>query len=379
MKSILMIHQSSELYGSDKTFLSLVKYFIKFKVNVIAVIPSNGPLEIELLNVGATVIIRPILKAQRSMFSIKTLFYLFKSFLSSLFFYNSLIKNKKINYVYSNTIAVLDGAIIKLISKEKVKHIWHIHEILEDLGFFNKIYGHMIGQYADLVITNSKATKHYVERLTCKSEICVIYNGIDPTPYKNTKEPTNKKNKGDRLVIGLVGRMNDWKGHCLLLKAFELIDIDEMNLKIIFKGSPSPSKAGYAEILQSISNNRYRENIEIVSFQKDPATVWSDIDICVVPSTKPEPFGLVVIEAMAARIPVIAANHGGPSELIDDEVTGFLFTPNNAESLAACIEKSIANFDKIGAMVDAAERNVLTNYTEKVFAEKTHAAIISAR
>jgi glycosyltransferase involved in cell wall biosynthesis len=61
---------------------------------------------------------------------------------------------------------------------------------------------------------------------------------------------------------------------------------------------------------------------------------YQSLDIFVLPSIQPEPFGLVVIEAMDKRLPVIATNHGGPVEIIDNGKDGYLVPFDTAETMA---------------------------------------------
>jgi glycosyltransferase involved in cell wall biosynthesis len=71
--------------------------------------------------------------------------------------------------------------------------------------------------------------------------------------------------------------------------------------------------------------------------------VWDASDIAVIPSTEPEPFGMVALEAMAAVKPVIAANHGGLAEIVVEGETGFLVTPGSAIELAEAIKLLVAD------------------------------------
>ncbi len=62
--------------------------------------------------------------------------------------------------------------------------------------------------------------------------------------------------------------------------------------------------------------------------------IWDVTTIAVVPSTEPEPFGLVAIEAMLEKKPVVASNHGGLKEIVINDETGFLIEPHNSKALA---------------------------------------------
>ena len=78
-----------------------------------------------------------------------------------------------------------------------------------------------------------------------------------------------------------------------------------------------------------------------MTFTNDPSSYFIDCDLVLVPSTSPESFGRVAIEAFSYGRPVIAANHGGLSEIVIHNETGYLFEPNNSESLAESIQKYI--------------------------------------
>src|SRR5207302_9415189 len=77
----------------------------------------------------------------------------------------------------------------------------------------------------------------------------------------------------------------------------------------------------------------------ISDFRRDMPRVLAAYDIFVLPSTSPEPFGLVILEAMASGKPVVATAPGGPSEVVVDGETGYLVPPSSPVDLAAAIEK----------------------------------------
>jgi len=79
-------------------------------------------------------------------------------------------------------------------------------------------------------------------------------------------------------------------------------------------------------------------------------------DLVVVPSREPEPFGRVAIEAMSFGVPVIAANHGGLSEIVEDGRSGYLFEPNSADSLAQALEKFLRSSSRDQMSASARER-----------------------
>ena len=124
MKKILFINQSAELYGSDQTLLLLLKNIDKSKFLPLVVLPNEGPLKTELEKLHIQVVVAPILKLYRDMFSFKNIIKFVKDFFSGYSTLQKLHKLHKFDIIYSNTLAVLIGAFF---SKQKGnKHLWHL-------------------------------------------------------------------------------------------------------------------------------------------------------------------------------------------------------------------------------------------------------------
>jgi glycosyltransferase involved in cell wall biosynthesis len=91
-------------------------------------------------------------------------------------------------------------------------------------------------------------------------------------------------------------------------------------------------------------------------------TLIGKADIVVVPSLWEEAFGLIVAESMASGTPVIASRIGGIPELIENDVSGHLFEPGNAEELAFKIVKLLSDKQKQAAMSEAAQEKVVRQF-----------------
>ncbi|RLD27265.1 MAG: hypothetical protein DRI75_09965 [Bacteroidetes bacterium] len=350
-KTILFIHQSSELYGSDKTLFYLAREVNNNpNFNAIVVIPNNGPLKELLENNNIKVIISPIVKVSRSMFTIKNIFRLPFIIYSATRKLNKALKNTKIDIVHSNTLAVLVGAFYS--KQNKIKHIWHVHEIISKPKIVSKLFPMIVNYFSKIVIYNSNATKTSLsdkhKRLASKS--VTILNGLNRdeklTPISEIRRIRNEvfKFEEKNIVLGLVGRINNWKGHHLLLDSFKRLIEEFDNIKLVFIGSaPAGQENLVKELQEKISLYNLQGACKIIPFQKDIWKIWDSINVAVIPSTEPEPFGLVALEAMLASKAVVAANHGGLKEIVENEITGLLFEPSNKEDLIKKIKKLIVD------------------------------------
>ena len=99
-----------------------------------------------------------------------------------------------------------------------------------------------------------------------------------------------------------------------------------------------PGQERYQHELEELINNHgLNDTIKIIPFTTNLRAIWEVTDIGIVPSTEAEPFGLVAIEAMLEKKPVVASNHGGLTEIVVNNLTGFLVEPHNNKDLAKAI------------------------------------------
>lgn len=355
MKSILFIHQSAELYGSDKTILMFISSLDKQKYKSIVVLPFDGPLKKEFEKNGIEVVISPVLKLYRKMFTPKNILKFFNEHTEGLKKLEELHKQHKFDIVYSHTLASLIGIVFA--RKNKIKHLWHVQEIIAKPVLFNKGFVRILSMKCNNVaVYDSKTTMEFWikgnKKLAKKSEF--VCNGLDvkqkpepnPADVKIIRNQFYKVDENE-LVIALVGRINSWKGQQLLLDAFYKISSKYDNIKLVFIGSAPPNQEFFElDLKEKIQKYNLTEKVIIIPFQENIWRFWDAIDIAVVPSTEPEPFGMVAIEAMLSKKPVIAANHGGLTETVVHDHNGLLFTPNNSDDLANALEVLINDQEK---------------------------------
>lgn len=354
MKSILFIHQSAELYGSDKTILMFISRLDRKKYFPVVILPFDGPLKTEMEKNGIKVVIAPVLKLYRKMFTPKNLLAFASEYKKGLDVLDALHQEHNFKLVYSHTLAALIGFLFA--RKRKITHLWHVQEILARPRLINRAFTWLLSRPSNhKAVYDSKETmRFWIEGepgLAAKSDF--VWNGLDVSQkIDHTPEQIAAVRKDyfkaddNEIVIGLIGRINSWKGQPLLLDAFKILTQSHDNIRLVYVGSPPPNQDFFLTGLENrIDEYGLKENVTIVPFQQDIWKFWDSLDIAVVPSTEPEPFGMVAIEAMMARKPVVAANHGGLTEIVVDGETGFRFAPGNKEALAASLEKLIVNPD----------------------------------
>jgi len=383
MKSIVFFHQSSELYGSDKTLLYLVGRLVESKsYNVTVVLSDEGPLVKELEGRGVNVVYCDVIKLSRSLFSSLKILLLPYQILKSYFKLRRVFKGVRVDIVHSNTLAVLIGAFYAKF--QGIKHIWHVHEIIEKPKFVSYTYSKLLKYFADTIVVNSHATEKNILKYdqSLQEKTTVVWNGLSreraPSNDQEIRGVRNyifnfpdEKNNGESVYIGLVGRINKWKGHELLLEAFKRVQLSHPDTKLVFIGSTATAQEHLKDsLLESIESSVGGDVCRIVPFQDDIWSVYDGLDIVVVPSTEPEPFGLVAVEAMLSKKPVVAANHGGLAEIVIDDETGLLFEPSKSEALTSCLIDLIQNSKKRAIYANAGEHRALEVFSLDLYASK---------
>jgi glycosyltransferase involved in cell wall biosynthesis len=366
MKALLIIHQSAELYGSDKTLLLLLSELDKSEFLPVVILPGDGPLKTELEARGIKVYLLPVLKVYRKMFTPKNMLAFVKDIRISVKFLKGLNKQYKFSLVYSNTLAVLLGMIIA--QRLKIKHIWHVHEIIVHPKPIAAAYPVLLNKFTDVVICNSQATKNNLtQRKPALEQKCVVvYNGLEAVAPTITDTDSTRNALGflpTDVVVTLVGRISRLKGHKWLLNTY-INHLKDTNLKLLFVGSPVPGQEYYlTEIEALIAQHQLQDTVKILEFTTNLAPVWNVTDIAIMPSTEAESFGLVALEAMLAKKPVIGSNHGGVAEIIVNGETGLLVAPANEQALADAFFALLNSPELIGRFGQAGYERAITKFS----------------
>jgi glycosyltransferase involved in cell wall biosynthesis len=344
MKNVLIINQSSELYGSDKALLELLENFPK-NCKPIVVLEGDGILNDVLKKKGILILKSRVIKIKKSDFNILGLLKLIKNVVFGLYDIKKQTKNIKIDLIHSNTTAVFLGAFYSFIFRKK--HLWHVHEIVENPKILAKLYPNIVNFFSDIIIFNSNASfqNYYNICPKIKKKSKIIHNGQSRSEPKNDENQILdiKKNlfkaKENDLIIGLIGRIYKRKGQMVLLDSFNNLLSKQSNIHLVFVGcTPAGHEKFVKKFKDKISEYNLNDKVTIVDFQEDIWKIYDSIDISVIPSIEPETFGLVATESMLSNLPVIASNLGGLSEVVVNNETGFLIESNNSNQLEEKME-----------------------------------------
>jgi glycosyltransferase involved in cell wall biosynthesis len=343
-RTVLFVHQGAELYGSDKVVLNLAVGVRDFGYRAVVVLPNEGPLLDRLQEAGVECHLAPIGKIARANLTPRGLLRLLRELVALWRRASQLRLQQRVDLVYSNTIATLGGAVLAFLWRKP--NVWHVHEIVLRPRLVAALFPRLIALGSCSVISNSEETAEWLNSASpsLKHRNQVIWNGIGPAVGRMAGRAVFRKRWGvadDCIVIALVGRINRWKGHAVALKSVAALpDHLRRNVMLVYAGNVFPGQEDIErELRERIAQSGFADQVLIQPFVDDVDSMWEAVDIALVPSTEPEPFGMVAIEAMRAGKPVVASAHGGLVEIVQDGVTGFLVPPSDPPALAAAIVK----------------------------------------
>lgn len=160
----------------------------------------------------------------------------------------------------------------------------------------------------------------------------------------------------DALLLGIVGRVEPWKGHDVAIRALHLLREQGLPAHALMVGeTPSPTWPGFADDIEAlIAHLDVDPHVSFVGHLGPPTVALASLDVLVC-SSRQEGFSLAVAEGMAAGIPVVATRCGGPEDLISDGVNGLLAPNENPAALAEAIAR-LSRHRRLAARLAAAGR-----------------------
>ena len=199
------------------------------------------------------------------------------------------------------------------------------------------------GRHLDAVICISQAVRDNMRaRGADFGNLLTIHNGLDPHMLSIRRAPEQLRQafglEGKGPIIVMIGNLRPWKGQESLVRAMERVKAAHPSARCVFVGATSPVDRDYEMSLRALVETLgLQENIVFTGFQHNVADFLMLADVVVHASIEPEPFGRVILEAMACKKPVVASRAGAIPEIIEEGRTGLTFVPGDASSLADAI------------------------------------------
>jgi glycosyltransferase involved in cell wall biosynthesis len=208
-----------------------------------------------------------------------------------------------------------------------------------------------------IIAVSGSVQERFIQSGANPRQIRTIVNGIDAACFNPGTSALSRAGLSipeSHRVIGVIGMFDPVKGHVFLLKAIRQLresGVNDLTCLIAGEGRLEGDLRGYAKAVG------IEQNVHFLGYRRDVPELLALMDIVVMPSLR-ESFGIVALEAMAMKVPVVASRIGGLEEIIENEKTGLLVPPGDAAALAEAIRTLADNPEMRRKMGEAGRQRV---------------------
>jgi glycosyltransferase involved in cell wall biosynthesis len=231
--------------------------------------------------------------------------------------------------------------------------LWHIHDYVSRRPLAARLLRQK-ARACDAIVANSKSVAaDAAQAIGAGPALHAVWNAVDLSrfspsgPAADLDALAGLPAAGDGVVrIGLVATFARWKGHRTFLEALARLP-ESLPVRGYIIGGPVYETAGSQvsldELKAAVAALGLGSRVGFTGFIRDAAQAMRALDVVVHASTDPEPFGLVIAEAMACARPVVVSRAGGAAEITSPGVDALAYTPGDAGQLAECLHSLTAN------------------------------------
>jgi glycosyltransferase involved in cell wall biosynthesis len=277
----------------------------------------------------------------------------------------------KVRLVHLNNIMGSQLAGILAAKMLGVPCVGHLRDF-EEVDRVTTLYARLI----DLHIAISGAIKDNLLRLLVPDEkIVVVFDAIDLQDFDDTVSIGHLRQEfglnEEEQLFGIFGRIVGWKGIVEFVHAAALVIQSRANTKAFIVGDCSDGDTDYLKVVKElIAGYELEEKIILTGYRTDVPALMQLMDVVVHASISPEPFGMVIIEAMAMKKPMVATRMGGPLDIMLNGRTGILVAPGNTKEMADAIERLLADKGLAFDMGRSGKKRVIDMFTKERYARQ---------
>lgn len=358
-KRVLFVTNSGGLGGASRDLLSLLGRLPAGRIEPVVVVAEAGPFsaEVEALGVKTVRVAQPWWVTSGT---VDAWLYSMRLLPKAVEGLRSIIREEDIAAVVTNVAVVPAGALAASI--EGKPHAWIVREFVGHGGFLGPLdpatmHGCM-GALSARVVCVSETLAASVRKTVGQEKVAVVYSGVDTARFADCALDC------DSRVIVSVGATTPEKGLDDLVEAAGILagKTPKFTVRIVGEFDHLTYRAKIEKRLKSLG---IQHCFQFSGFQKDIRPCFRRAAIYCNPSHT-EGMGMTIVEAMAAGLPVVATDCGGPRDLVEDGKTGMLVPVKSPDALASALEQMLADSGRRKVMGEAGRRRALKLFDLKV-------------
>lgn len=361
VKKIVFVSFSSENHtGSPKALLDLVANLDREKYSPCLLVPEEGPLARDFRQVGGEVFVLQSLSLGESSIV---------AYLKSIKRFYAFYKQHQVALLHINGIGWRES-VVAAAWLARIPVLLNLHNPYpsnEVRGNFNFLLSKKVVIVSESMRANFSNYPGILRKIQC------IHNGVDLKKFsvdlgsfRNSLPIVN-----DGPVIGYVGQLCERKGVDLLVKAAPALIKLFPDALFLMAGADGVGEEGYTERMKALADDLgIVDRFVFLGKRDDVPEVMNACDLVVVPS-RAEPFGKVIIEAMACGKCVIASAVGGIPEIVRNERNGLLITAEDVEALQGAMVRALSDDELRASLADEGRRTAHEAFSIESLVDKT--------
>ena len=233
--------------------------------------------------------------------------------------------------------------------------VWHVHDYVSPRPWTRRALRQTVGPASAIIANSESVSRDVVRALRPRAPVRVVYNAVDLArfapdgPRMDLDAAAEMPPSAPGTVrVGLVATFGRWKGHDTFFQAIARLPRSLPIRAFVVGGSlyeTDRSQLRRADLEARVSALGIGDRVGFTGFAVDAASAMRALDLVVHASVQPEPFGMVIAEAMACGRPVVASLTGGAAEIVRDGVDALGHAPGDAASLADRLAMLISDSD----------------------------------
>lgn len=370
MTRVLVVSDAAEVWGSEHSLLNLVPALTRSGVDLTLAARPGGDLEKRWCDLGLPFVsltlpdrgsgLRPKSGVgYRSWTDIARLPFLTVQAVMRVL---RVVRERRPEVIHSNSLVThVDCAVAATLGR--TKSVLEMHDIVPPGP--GRVIAALAMRWSGTTIAISEAVRSQLPRWA-KSRATVIPQAVDTDRFSDRVDSGLCRNSlttsPSAPLVAAVGRIDPEKGLHVLIKAVAKVRSRGIDLRLALVGAPGVDSGDYRADLIRLADDMLGDAFRIMPRVNDVPAVLRSIDILACPSVA-EPFGLILLEAQACGIPVVASSAGGPPEFVTHNETGLLVTPHDVTDLARALERLVTDVGFRNRMAQAGQDRVRRCYT----------------
>lgn len=327
----------AERGGSDQALLRLVRSLPRVEFDFHLAVPAPHPLTADFEAAGAAVHVVRMERISTAHGPATWLRYTLGWPVATWRLWR-LARLLDVDLVHSNSLHSWYGWAVARLAR--VPHVWHAREIVVQSSLALRLERFLCRRFAARVIAVSEAVAAQLD----PGNVVVLDEYLDPQEFSPARAGRFRSRAGlpdDAAVVGSVARLDPLKGLDVLLDAFAEVHVTRPDARLLLVGAPVLDREAYAESVRSRVSGL--PAVTLLDTRDDVPELIADLDVLVLASVEPEAYGLVLVEALASGVPVVATDHGGPPEIVRRAAPGAgrLVPPGDVGSLTSAVLASL--------------------------------------